>query len=183
MNDPRTCNEIRSLVADWLDGELSATLRARVDGHLSGCDECHTAFSRMQSLGDDLSNLGGAADRMAEIAATVIRQPRYWQRPWIRAAAIVLLVAGGAYFGLTRLTLQGPEAVVERTPLPPHDIHGTPSSSESPLHDNDCHVSGHTSVAVASINPRVRIVWLYENAGGGEGSTPSRGGVKPRPQS
>ncbi len=183
MSDARTCNEVRSLMADWLDGELSATLKVRVDGHLAECTDCRAAFSRMQALGGELSMLGGAADRIAENAVTFTGRSTYWRRSWVRAAAIVVLVVAGIYFAGTRLPVHHPEILVERkTPGDRIDVRPAPNETVI-VPEAECRAEGRTAVAIASANPRVRIVWLYEDSGIPVGSTESSGGPKPRPQS
>lgn len=182
MSDVRICHEIRSLMADWLDGELSATLNARVDEHLAGCADCHAAFSTMRALGDDLSMLGRAADRIAETAAIGAGRSGQWRRPWVRAAAIVLMVASGIYFAGTRLPRPHADSLVARTTG--HRIDARAAFNETTVvPEGECRAEGRTAVAIATDNPRVRIVWLYENTNETDGSTPSSGGVKPRPQS
>jgi predicted anti-sigma-YlaC factor YlaD len=177
-----SCNEIRSLMADWLDDELTPVLKTRVDEHLAGCRECRGAFSTMQGLDANLALLGSAADQIAGSAPAGVRRLRYWQRSWIRAAAVVLLIAGGSYFARIRL------ATIKKTGV------GEPASqqyagdvplamNESAVLEGDCRAVGRTVVALATANPRVRIVWLYEDAGTGVGSTNSSGGPRPRPQS
>ncbi len=183
MIDVRSCNEIRSLMADWLDGELSAVLTTRVAEHLAACDECQAAFTRMHALGEDLSLLGSAADRIAESATLGVRRPRFWQQPWVRAAAVVILVAGGLVVVNVRRTALTPDVVVDRTSTHQKIANPAVSLDEAALvAAGDCRVSGHTAVAMASTNPRVRIVWLYEDAGAAAGSTNSGGVPKPKPQ-
>ena len=179
MIDPRSCNEIRSLMADWLDGELSAAMRLRVDAHLAACDSCRAAFDQMQALGGDLALLGAAADRMAEGAAQRVQPTPTWSRAWVRAAAVILLVAGGVYFAVGRRGTIEPVEIVERMPIQGELLQPDRPAIVSP---GECRAPGHTAVALATSNPRVRIVWLYEDSGIGEGSTESSGGAKPRPQ-
>jgi hypothetical protein len=180
MIDVTSCNEIRSLMADWLDDELTPVFKIRVDEHLADCRECRDAFSMMQGLGADLVVLGRVADRIADSALSGSHRLRFWHNPWTRAAAVVLLVVGGAYFARVRLSINEETGVGERTrqgnvvPL---------ALIESTVHERDCRAIGRTAVAIATANPRVRIVWLYDDAGVGIGSTNSGGGPKPRPQS
>lgn len=183
MIDVRSCNEIRAMMADWFDEDLPSALKARVDEHLAGCDPCRTAFSQMQAMGEDLSLLGHAADRIAATSTRIARRVRFRQQPWVRAAAVVLLIVGGFYLARNRPSIRDQEAMVERTPARQVSRNSPPALNESTIvPDGDCRVSGHTAVAMASANPRVRIVWLYEDAGANVGSTNSSGGPKPRPQ-
>jgi anti-sigma factor RsiW len=34
------CFEVLELLSDYLDGEVSAELKQKIDAHLAGCDEC-----------------------------------------------------------------------------------------------------------------------------------------------
>ena len=166
-------------MADWLDGELSAALKSRVDEHLAACASCRAAFDQMEALGGDLVLLGRAADRMAQSAARNVRPLRTWRRAWAQAAAVLLLIAGGTYLAIGRRDANRPVAIRQPTAL-----HDGQYLSDAPVvvPPGVCRVEGHTAVAMASANPRVRIVWLYEDSRIGEGSTPSDGGAKPRPQ-
>lgn len=165
-------------MADWLDGELSAVLKSRVDEHLAVCDSCRAAFDQMKGMGGDLALLGRAADRMAEGAMQRARPSPVWRQAWVRAAAVVILLAGGIYLASVRRGGPGRENFVDRTPLD----RGGNGNEVALVPEGECRVEGHTAVAMASANPRVRIVWLYEDAGIGEGSTPSGGGAKPQPR-
>ncbi|HKQ50206.1 MAG TPA: zf-HC2 domain-containing protein [Phycisphaerae bacterium] len=179
MADERTCNEIRSLMADWLDGELSAALRVRVDEHLAACDSCRAAFDQMQAMGGDLALLGRAGDRMAVGATQRVQVTPTWSRAWVRAAAVTLLVAGGVYFAVARRGNVEPVAIVERTPIQGESLQPDRPAIVSP---GECSAPGRAAVALATSNPRVRIVWLFEDSDISEGSTESSGGARPRPQ-
>lgn len=180
MIDARSCNEIRSLMADWLDSELSPALRSRVDEHLAACDSCRTAFDQMRAMGGDLTSLGLAGDRIAESAAHYGRSIPTWRRAWVRAAAIAIIVAGGIYVASTRHGERGSDAVVER--MAENANNGPDRDAVAVMPGGTCQVSGHTAVAMATSNPRVRIVWLYEDTSVSDGSTNSSGGVQPRPR-
>lgn len=34
------CSEVLEHLSDYVDGQLAATLRSKVDAHLAGCDNC-----------------------------------------------------------------------------------------------------------------------------------------------
>ena len=42
---PSDCSRIVALLSDYLDGRLETDVRAELDRHLAGCDEC-TSFVR-----------------------------------------------------------------------------------------------------------------------------------------
>lgn len=96
----------------------------------------------------------------------------------MRAAAVAILVTGGIFVASVRRGGPGPEDFVDCTP----SDRGGNRNAVALVPERECRVEGHTAVAMASSNPQVRIVWLYKDAGIGEGSTPSGGGAKPRPQ-
>jgi hypothetical protein len=106
MNREFSCAEKETLVA-YLYGECDDADRARVEAHLPACPAC----------AGEVSGLGGVRGALAAWAppaeasgfrivrdepaptANVLRPARWWSRPlpgWARAAAAVLLFAGGA---------------------------------------------------------------------------------------
>jgi anti-sigma factor RsiW len=179
----RTCNEIRSLMADWLDDELTPVLKTRVDEHLAGCRECREAYATMEAMEENLSLLGAAANRIADRATPVVRRRSSWQMTWTRAAAIVLIFVGGWFIARTRYSPRDQWTSADRTPAKQRSDAPASTNTSNAALESDCRAIGHTAVAIATANPRVRIVWLYEDAGVGEGSTKSSSGPKPRPQS
>lgn len=48
MTDGLTCKEIVELITDYLEGALSAEERARMDGHLAGCQGCTNYLEQMR---------------------------------------------------------------------------------------------------------------------------------------
>jgi anti-sigma factor RsiW len=117
------CSDIRNQLSAWIDGELDAAGRARVDAHLASCERC-------RGLARDLTGVRDAARRLGpltppdhvwlEVAgqirlthprpATVA--PRLRSRPalvqWLGLAAALILLTLGAYV-FTRL-VPAPEA-------------------------------------------------------------------------
>lgn len=50
--DPRKCEETRALMSDYIDGELDAEGRRRVEGHVRFCHRCHAVLANLrQTLG------------------------------------------------------------------------------------------------------------------------------------
>ncbi len=59
-------------VSDYLDGELEAPARARVERHASVCPQCHELIEKLRRT---LSALGGLrADRRPQLAEGVIQR-------------------------------------------------------------------------------------------------------------
>jgi predicted anti-sigma-YlaC factor YlaD len=57
--DPRECEEVRSLLSDYADGELAAEVRARVDEHVGFCPRCRRVLSNLRHT---LGRLGRLAE-------------------------------------------------------------------------------------------------------------------------
>ena len=50
--NPRKCEETRALMSDYVDGELDADGRRRVERHVRFCHRCHTILGNLrQTLG------------------------------------------------------------------------------------------------------------------------------------
>ena len=48
MANVMTCKELVELVTEYLEGTLSADVRARMDQHLAGCDGCTHYLEQMR---------------------------------------------------------------------------------------------------------------------------------------
>lgn len=48
MANVMTCKELVELVTEYLEGTLSADVRARMDQHLAGCDGCTHYLEHMR---------------------------------------------------------------------------------------------------------------------------------------
>ena len=48
MANVMTCKELVELVTEYLEGTLSAAVRARMDQHLAGCDGCTHYLEQMR---------------------------------------------------------------------------------------------------------------------------------------
>lgn len=103
------CANIRELLCEWLDGELSAEQREAVERHLQGCEVCR---EELESLRNAASAVQGLPRRAAPptvlqavrsglreadaagagpAAAAVPARPHYWRAGWLSAAAVVLV--------------------------------------------------------------------------------------------
>jgi anti-sigma factor RsiW len=60
------CREAVSLMAAYLDGELSARDRARLEGHLAGCPHCSEYLAQIRATIDALGRV--APDDLTEDA-------------------------------------------------------------------------------------------------------------------
>jgi hypothetical protein len=56
------------LVADYLDGALSAEMRTRFEEHLAGCDGCTAYLSQTRQVMAELQSLSAAPDLNPQIA-------------------------------------------------------------------------------------------------------------------
>ncbi len=116
-----------------LDGEMDAAERAGVESHLAGCAECRAAEERLTAAAARVTLWLEHADPPARPPADrtgegrTIRLParpawRPWESPLIRAAAVVVLLAGAAVAvpsALRWLDQRGEVAVDEpREPTP-----------------------------------------------------------------
>lgn len=169
------CEEVMEGLDDWLDQALDARLRANVDVHLASCESCRREFARHRALADDLHVLGRIADRIVDAPA----HSGSWRARWTRigrVAAILAIAVGAALVGWNRMNHGAAARFVEKgsiagpiEPIP--DSHKRLARFEfEPSEPNR-----HMVVSVESDNPRVHIVWLYENTLGKPAQPSSRG--------
>lgn len=164
------CDDIRAGLDDWLDDLLEDSVREAIETHLAECEDCALYFERHESLAGDLLMLGRAADRIADATttmtmATTAAPRRFRLSPTISAAAgILLLVGAGSYFaqqwlGETRnqQLAMNEENHGEIGPIaePPGP---TPREPTFDLTTPENRLARH----VESDNPRIHIVWLYD---------------------
>ncbi len=72
--NPRKCEETRALMSDYVDGELDADGRRRVERHVRFCHRCHTVLGNLrQTLGRlrGLQNSGSAGEDPDAVAARI----------------------------------------------------------------------------------------------------------------
>lgn len=106
-----TCAENRELHSALLDGELTATERTSVEGHLAGCAECSAELERLarmvgvlHAVPDPRASLG-FVDRVLAAARPVPWYTRLGRRllqPWqvklpLEAAAVLIVALGAVY--------------------------------------------------------------------------------------
>ncbi|MCZ6817641.1 MAG: zf-HC2 domain-containing protein [Planctomycetota bacterium] len=172
------CERVMDHLDDWLDEALDARLRSAVDAHLAGCESCRREFARHRALADDLAVLGRIADRIVD--APVQRPLRRVRWTRIGKVAVVLAIAiGAALAGWSQMNPRAPRRVVEFEPIVPN---GVPTSDEKMVPTRfeyePAEPSRHMVVAIKSDNPRIHIVWLYENTLGKQ-ALPDADGAKP----
>ena len=102
-----SCEQVRSLLAPWVDGEIGAAERAGMDAHLGVCAPCATRAAGERAARDVLQRTRPAllADKApdalrARVRAHAARRPpalRSWRRLPIAIAATLVL----AFSGLT----------------------------------------------------------------------------------
>lgn len=128
MPHPMTCDRFLELLPDLLEGDLAGPALAAATAHRAGCARCAEVVAELEHVTRSaaaLPTLQPARDLWEGIAARIeapvlplaaapaaARAPAWHRRPWLAAAAVLLLVAGTA--GITRqltlrqLTLRGP---------------------------------------------------------------------------
>jgi len=152
------CKDIRAGLDDWLDHLADARIRAEIDAHLAECDACTRLFKRHQKINRDLTALSQAADRMADTVkskAATSRAP--WWRPLLRVAAAILIVAGAGLFVVRPWQPEAPVQIADNgDALPPDHQPPSPPAFRITVPDD------RMAVPVESANPRIHIVWLYQ---------------------
>jgi hypothetical protein len=96
-----TCQELDARLDDYLDEALPAPDRAAIEAHLAGCPACAALLADLVNLRDRARRapravppppaVWAAVERLATHDARRVARPSW--RPWLLAAAAVLLVA------------------------------------------------------------------------------------------
>ena len=114
-----TCDELASLLADYLGGELDRDARVRVDEHLAACPTCRAEVAGLSGALSAFLEAPGVtlAEAARQTADLEIRRraprPRRIATALLRAAAVLVLgLAAGWRLG----TVRPPAAA----PQPPH---------------------------------------------------------------
>lgn len=58
--NPRRCEEARSLMSDYVDGELDPVERKRLERHVRFCDRCYTVLNNLRQTLGRLRGLQGS---------------------------------------------------------------------------------------------------------------------------
>ena len=103
-------------LSDYVDEELGAEERARLEEHLTGCAECRTAVAQLRGVKSWAQGYQGRPPRVDvwpriedEIrertgAHRVVRRGRAFRIPYAAAAGIALLAVAGGSWWLGRVT-------------------------------------------------------------------------------
>lgn len=116
------CSDIRTLLIDYIDGQLAPAIRNKVDEHLKACAECRDELAQFSRLFEEMStapleqpspslkeNFQSMLQSELNIAATMemlkSRQepkvvPMRKNTVWLQVAASVVLVLGGLFAGM-----------------------------------------------------------------------------------
>jgi anti-sigma factor RsiW len=109
--------EMRELLPEYLNGRLSASHRAEVEGHLRGCADC-TAELETIRLVREIYEPAPAIDVARIVSALPSRQTMRPQRSWVRrhvvqmAAAVSFVALGGMSLAVARSFFVGEPGVV-----------------------------------------------------------------------
>jgi len=143
---PMICQDIQSQLNRYLDGELPAEERSRVEQHLSVCDDCRGMLEDLRTLSAALAKVpapldvpSGFAERVMAHAAQRTEPPTTIMRQWysfsplMRIAAAAMLVLGIALGALMARSLSGDAPRVSGVATAdPNNIYGIDYLSEAP---------------------------------------------------
>jgi hypothetical protein len=119
------CDEMRPMIGDWLDGELSASQVERLESHLAECADCRAECDEtavlLASAGELEREIApprdlweGIENRIAETGG-VVRGP-WWSQSWLGwAAAAVLVLALGAQMNRDRTPTSSSGSLAQST--------------------------------------------------------------------
>ncbi len=102
-----TCDDSRSFLHAYLDGELDAPRSAEFERHLEGCASCTRAMEAQESLRSSIrsaqlreplpAGFENKIRRRLDASSPSASSRRFHAWRWLAAAAILLLVAGGSW--------------------------------------------------------------------------------------
>lgn len=136
-----SCQEVRLLLSDYLDGEVSAAEGEMVKAHLAGCESCARELAMLRSTAGMLASVGEVEppeSLLERIEAVTVNRPTLRARVraafepmfrlpayarWTAAAAVALLIAITSQPGLHQATQVKPGApssgIVAKQPAQP----------------------------------------------------------------
>ena len=121
--------EIRELLPEYMHGRLGAADRARVESHLTGCEDCAAELTTLQTVRRVYSRVP-AIDTAAIVRALPKSQRRAQVRSthrplaWRIAAAVSFISLGGISLAVARSFFEGasvPPEIVDTAALPRGD--------------------------------------------------------------
>lgn len=77
--DPRECEEVRTLFSDYVDADLDAAQRKRVEDHVGMCRRCRQVLSNLRNTLDRLGRLAAGPQPGANVDAATQRVRRTWR--------------------------------------------------------------------------------------------------------
>ncbi len=167
----RTCEETRLRLDDWLDDCLDPAVQAEVDEHLAECPRCFRIFDSHRMIEGDLTALGAAADKLADASAQVPLRSRSWWRTAVGVAAVVaiLVTAGIVTVGSRGTGNSDPQFAKQTLTGTDSARNGQPRATgnkNSIEHSNVFAVAitgndHRMAVEMESNNPRIHVVWFY----------------------
>ncbi len=77
---PRRCEEARSLMSDYLEGEIDPSAGRKLERHVRFCDRCHTVLGNLGQTLSRLRGLQGDEPDGTEADAVAARIGRGWRQ-------------------------------------------------------------------------------------------------------
>jgi anti-sigma factor RsiW len=77
--NPRRCEEARSLMSDYLDGDIDQAARKRVERHVRFCDRCHTVLGNLRQTLTRLRGLQDTEPPGSDAEAVAARIGQRWR--------------------------------------------------------------------------------------------------------
>lgn len=97
-----SCREIRDLLSDYVDGELSSAAERRVGEHVDGCQACRRTLTELSSLLDAAGalardveperNLWSGIEQRIQQPEPAVARGSWWSASWVGLAAAAVLV-------------------------------------------------------------------------------------------
>ena len=157
------CARVESLASEWVDGALSPALRAAIESHLDGCENCSNLVADLAAIASEaraLPRLEPSRDLWAGIAArietpVVALEPRRlsaapsrrWWTMAAAAAALVAVTAGVTWRLATENVRQEMATVPSQSPAPSPTLPGT--GREATVATGSAPDSGPTTSVIA----------------------------------
>lgn len=116
------CNDMKSLLIDYLDGQLAPAIRDKVEEHLKGCMDCREEIVQFKKLFEEMAstkleqpspalkenfklmlqselNISATMEMLKSKEEPKVVKMRTGSR-WLQIAASIVLVAGGMFAGM-----------------------------------------------------------------------------------
>jgi hypothetical protein len=132
---PLDCDGFAAALADYLEGDAPDAVRAAVESHAEDCAECSALLADLRAIPQEAAALpmlapsrdlwSGIAERIdarvlplqRPATQTVVQARRFWMRPAVAAAALVVVTAGITHFATRARYDQSPAAVASAPPV------------------------------------------------------------------